>query len=141
VGATTLWCPWTFQAAAMAAYPLVDLLPEGLDIPEVFHGMIGCLSAAAKRWMLARGVLKMLWIRLQERSLIGHLLPATAELFRSSAVDSWTADDYYLFSGCMYPNYAAIGERGRELADMGELLDQWSRLNVGEGVPDRRQLN
>ncbi|KPI38211.1 Nitrogen assimilation transcription factor nit-4 [Cyphellophora attinorum] len=141
LGPTTLWCPWTFQSATMAAYALVDVLPEGLGIAQLLHVVIGYLSVAAKRWMLGRGVMKMLWIRLQERSLVDHLLPATAVIFRSSAVDSWTADDYYLFSGCMYPNYAAIGEKGRELADMGELLDQWSRLNVVDGEIDRKQLN
>lgn len=133
LGSAAMWCPWTFQAAAMAAYPLADLLREDDDVVEAFHVIVACLSTLAKRWILARGVLKMLWILLEKRSLVDELLPATVEIFQTNAVDDWGPEDYRMFSGCMYPNYSAIAEQGRELADMGELMEQWSQLTVNEG--------
>lgn len=125
----SVWCAWGFQAAAMAAYPLLDLLAE-IGVPDTFHTIICCITTVAKRWVLARGVIKMLWITIQQRNLAQHLNNSTVELFNFSAVEQWAHDDYRLFEKCMYPNYAAIGEKGRELADMGELLEQWSKLSV-----------
>lgn len=125
----SVWCPWGFQAAAMAAYPLLDLLAEA-GVADTFHTIIECIVAVAKRWVLARGVIKMLWITIQDRALVQHLDSRTVDLFTSSAVQKWGPDDYRLFASCMYPNYAAIGENGRELADMGELLEQWSKMAI-----------
>jgi hypothetical protein len=126
----SVWCSWGFQAAAMAAYPLLNLLAE-VGVPDTFHTIIYCIFAVAKRWVLARGVIKMLWITIQDRQLVQHLNQQTVELFTLSAIDRWGPDDYRLFECCMYPNYAAIGENGRELADMGELLEQWSKMSIG----------
>ena len=126
---SAVWCAWGFQSAARAAYTLLDMLTE-VGVPDTFHTLITCISIVAKRWILARGVIKMLWITIQERKLVEHLDDATVERFKFSAVEHWGPDDYRLFEKCMYPNYAAIGEKGRELADMGELLEQWSKLTV-----------
>lgn len=130
LGTASMWCPWTFQAAAMAAFPLVELLAEP-GAQETFQIIVATLSTAAERWTLAKGVLKMLWIMLQERNQVSNLLPAIGDIFRAQAVDNWGPAEYRMFSGCMYPNYTVIGERGRELADMGELLEEWSQLSLG----------
>ena len=123
-------CPWGFQAAAMAAYPMLDMLAE-LGVSDTFHTIIYFIFIVAKRWVLARGVLKMLWITIQDRQLGQNLDQRTIELFNSSAIEQWGPEDYRLFERCMYPNYAAIAENGRELADMGELLEQWSKMSIG----------
>jgi hypothetical protein len=123
-------CPWGFQAAAMAAYPMLDMLAEP-GVADTFHTIIYCIFTVAKRWVLARGVIKMLWITIQDLQLAQHLDQQTLELFNLSAVEQWGLDDYRLFERCMYPNYAAIGESGRELADMGDLLEQWSKMSIG----------
>lgn len=125
----SVWCAWGFQAAARAAYTLLDVLTE-VGVPDTFDTIISCISVVAKRWVLARGVIKMLWITLQQRQLVEQLNISTLELFNVNAVEQWGPDDYRLFEKCMYPNYAAIDEKGRELADMGELLEQWSKLAV-----------
>lgn len=125
----SVWCAWGFQAAAMAAYPLLDLLKEA-GVAETFHTIMYCIFTVAKRWVLARGVIKMLWIIIRQRGLGDHLLRSTVELFTFSAIERWGPDDHRLFESCIYPNYAAIGENGRELADMGELLQQWSKISI-----------
>lgn len=38
--------------------------------------------------------------------------------------------NHRLFDSCLYPNYAAIERNGCELADMVQLLGQWSRLEL-----------
>jgi hypothetical protein len=126
---SSIGCPWGFQAATVSAYALLNLLPE-VGVADTFHTLVHCIKIVAKRWILARGVLKMLWITLLERRLTEHLDNKTVELFGSSAVQDWGPEDYRLFESCMYPNYAAVGEVGRELADMGELLEQWSKMSV-----------
>ena len=131
LGSATTWCPWTFQAAVRAAYPLAELLSEA-GVADTFHTIIARLSSIAKRWLLARGVLKMLWIMLQDHQQLGSLLPETTELLRANGVDNWGPDDHRLFAGCLYPNYTVLNEKGRELADMGELLEQWSHFNLSE---------
>lgn len=128
---STSWCPWGFQAATRAAYPLLDMLAEP-GVKDTFHTIVAYLSAVAKRWILSRGVLKMLWIMLHERGLVRHLTPETLTLLRTSAVENWGPNDHTLFASCMYPNYAAISENGREMANMGELLEQWSQLSLSE---------
>jgi len=126
---TSAWCIWGFQPAAMAAYPLLDMLTE-IGVADTFHTIIVSIFTVAKRWILARGVLRMLWITIQERRIVDHLNGTTIQLFRESAVEQWGPNDHRLFESCIYPNYAAIAKDGRELADMGDLLQKWSRFNI-----------
>lgn len=75
------------HGASLGAFNLVDFLATS-DVAETFHIMIVVLSNVARRWTLVRGILRMLWITLQERKLDEHLASATTALFKLNAVDS-----------------------------------------------------
>jgi hypothetical protein len=129
---STAWGTWGFQAGARAAYALFDMLAEpDVEMAEIFHTIVSCLVTAARRLILANGVLRMLWIRLQDKDLVKYLGQPTIELFQTSAIEGWGPEHHRLFESCIYPDYSAIKEKGRELADMGELLEKYSRLGLG----------
>ena len=123
------------HAATMAAYFLLDYLRDD-GIAPIFHTMIIALSAVSQRWTISRGVLRMLWITIKERKLEAFLEVSTLTLLRLSAVDNWSPQDHRLFESCVYPNYAAIKEDGRNFADMGELLHKYSLLELQERHED-----
>lgn len=117
------------HAAALSALNVVDYLAEP-GVSALVHTMCLVLSNAARRWTLARGILKILWIRIQDRWLEAHLDAATLGLFKLNAVDNWGPDDHRLFEACAYPNYAALTERGRDFVEMGELLQEFASLQL-----------
>lgn len=119
------------HAATVAVYGLLDFLSHE-SVPDMFEVLISALTAVSRRWNVARGVMKMIWIILHERNDAHHLNDATIRLLRLEAVDSWKLKDYELFEQCIYPNYATVLEKGRELADMGELFSQYARFELGD---------
>ena len=120
-----------FHAATVCALALVAFITEP-GVPDIFQTMVVVLINVARRWTLARGLVKMLWITLQEQKLESHVSPATLNLFKLNAVDNWGPEDHHLFDMCAYPNYAAIGERGRNFVEMGELLHEYAALQLKE---------
>lgn len=117
------------QAATTSSFTLLNHFSQP-GVPDIFHTVIVSLSAACRRWMIARGILKMVWITLQERHLDSLIHDATRQLFETNAVNSWATEDHLGFVASVYPNYAAVEDDGREMADMGELLEKYSRLQI-----------
>lgn len=123
-------CPmYTVQASTRSAYALMEFLHEP-SIPDVFHTVIVPLAAASRCRTIARGVLKVMWITIDERKLQECLTEATRQIFHSNVVDNWGPEDYVVFDGCLYPNYAATDESGREYVEMGVLLEKAAWLNL-----------
>lgn len=118
------------HAASVCALNLVEFLtvPGVLDM---FQTMVVVISKVARRWLLCRGILKLLWITLQEQKLDVHLNAATLSLFRLNAIVNWGPDDHRMLEMCTYPNYAAITEKGREFVEMCELLQEYAALQLG----------
>lgn len=120
---------YTFQACMKSASALLNMLHRP-TVPDVFHQLIVALAAASRRWIIAHGAIKVMWVTIKERQLDGPLLEATKELFHSVAVENWGSDTHLLFERCSYPNYAAF-EKGRlDVEEMGELLEKAARLNL-----------
>lgn len=124
------YCPtYTVQASTKSAYALMDFLHEP-NISNIFHTLVVPLSASSRRWTLARGILKVMWITLHERKLQQYLTEETTQLFHLSAVDNWGPEDHLVFDRCSYPTYAATDASGRKYMEMGELLEKAARLNL-----------
>jgi hypothetical protein len=117
--------------AMLSASSLIELLPRP-GLTETFHVIIVVLSYVAHRWTLAWGIMRMLWITLQEHKLDICLDAATLDLFKLNAVENWGPEDHRLFEMCAYPNYAAISESGRDFVELGELLKEYAGLYLGE---------
>ena len=117
------------QAASTSAYNLINELAEP-GVPEIFESMIVALSAGSQRWPIARGILRMLWVTLQQRKLDSLLTQSAIDLLKLSVVYNWGPEDHLIFQSSVYPNYAVVGEDGRDLADMGELLEKWAQMQL-----------
>ncbi|KAK5053935.1 hypothetical protein LTR84_001897 [Exophiala bonariae] len=119
------------QASSLSVFNSLEFL----DRPEsakTFHIFIVALSSISRRWTLVRGIVKVVWIMLKERELDKYLEPATVSLLKLGAVDNWGSKDHELFEKCAYPNYAAIEEKGRDLVELGDLLQQYAQLQLGD---------
>lgn len=120
---------YTFQVSMKSASALLDMIQRP-DAPDVFHSLIVALSASSRRWTLAHGALKVLWVTIKERELDKYLKEPTKELFNQIAVEHWGPDYHLMFERCSYPNYAASEKGRRDLEEMGELLEKAARLNL-----------
>lgn len=121
------------HASSLPAFNLFEYLSQP-GMADVFHTLIVALSATTRRWTLSRGIIRMIWIEVQKRKLDQVVDPSTLSLLKLSAVDSWGPEDHRLFERCAYPNYAVIGERGRLLSEIGDLLEEYSRLNIEDST-------
>jgi len=126
------------HACSVCAYTLLDLLSRP-ECRESFHIAIVGLSAASKRWAIAHGIVKMIWITIHERKLGPFVQQSTMSLLKLGAVDKWGPKDHQMFEACSYPNYAAVAEKGRRDAEMGELLSEYSRLNLESEIAKESQ--
>jgi hypothetical protein len=125
------FAPYSIQATAVSAYSLMDFL-DRREVPHTFHVMIGSLSASSRRSPLCRGILKTIWHTLRERELDGVLDETTLKLLKVNAVSAWGSDDHHLFEGSAYPNLAVAREKGREFAEMSDLLLHYSEHNIDD---------
>lgn len=74
----------------------------------------------------------MIWINLQEQQ--HDALTPIINLLKLSAADGWQMKDDKVLENCVYPNYAILGEGSRDLADMGDLLQQWVQMRVTDPI-------
>lgn len=119
------------HAASVCAFNVMEFLPQ-VGVSETFHVLTVVLCNISRRWVLVRGVVKLIWVTLTERKLDSYLNAATLSLFKLNAVDNWDPQDHKLFELCAYPNYAAISERGRDFVGMGDLLQEYAGLTLDE---------
>ncbi|KAL9621613.1 MAG: hypothetical protein Q9160_004005 [Pyrenula sp. 1 TL-2023] len=118
------------QSASIAVFGLIE---GGLDSPsdqEIFHSMVTVLTACSRRLHLSRGFLRMIWMTLKEREMESNILESTRSLLQLSALEAWGPDDHLSFRSSSYPNYAVAAQKGRELADMSELLKKWAEMSL-----------
>lgn len=113
-----------------AAYALMDFLISNPEIKGWFYTISVALCSASRRQLLTRGIVKMIWITLQQRHLEPYVSEATIDLLKLSVVDNWKPEEDLLFASCAYPNYYAMYENGREFADMGDLLAEYSSMGL-----------
>lgn len=121
----------TMHAATVGANHLIGHLAEP-HISDVFHTFILTLTAVCHRWPLARGIVKGLWITIQQQKLDVHLQEETISLFRLNAVDNWSAEDHQLFVSCAYPNYATSSSNRRDVVSIGDVLQSYAQLDLND---------
>lgn len=125
------------QSAGFSCYQLLNDL-NNPRVPPIFHTMVVTLSVVSKRWKLVHGIVRMIWINLQDRQ--EPALTPLMNLLRISAEDSWKLEDNKVLENCLYPDHAALKEGNRDLADMGDLLQKWEKMNVTKpGLAERER--
>jgi hypothetical protein len=117
------------HATTLCALNIVQYLTEP-GITDIFHTMVVVLSCVARRWTLARGILRMLWITVSQRQLEGVLDVSTLGLFELNTVENWGSHERRILEACAYPNYSALGEKSRYLVEMGDLLQEYAAMQL-----------
>jgi hypothetical protein len=123
----------------LCAMNLIDLLAEP-GVPELFHIMISVLSTVSRRWTLTMGVINMIWTTVKLRHLDRYLQASTVQQMKLNPMESWGSRRRQLLETCIYPNYAAIGDRGRDFVEMGELLQEYAGLQIGKDANTTDQM-
>lgn len=117
------------QAPAIAALNLVQFLADP-DIPDIFHTLIVVLVSVARRWAVARGIIRMIWFTSTRLNLDGYILVPTARLLKLSATERWEPHEWQQLAASTYPNYAEIQDRGRDFVEMGSLLQEYAAMQI-----------
>lgn len=107
------------------------------EVQGVFHSLLVTVSITARRALIVRGFSRMILGTLQQRGLERLLSKASKTLLQLNAVDTWGPEDHELFKSVTYPNVVVAREEGRMLADMGDLLQKWEKLDLGEEDSDK----
>ena len=117
------------QASTISALNLVRYLADP-DIPDIFHALVVVLVSVSRRWAIAHGIIRMLWITVTRHNLDGCLTVPTRTLFKLSAIERWGPSERQQLSACTYPNYADIEDRGRDFVEMGCLLEEYAAMSM-----------
>jgi hypothetical protein len=97
---------------------------------DIFHTMIVVLCCVARRWTIARGILKMIWITINQHQLQHILDVNTVSLFKLSMTENRGTHERRILEACAYPNYSALGEKSRVLVEMGDLLQEYAAMQI-----------
>lgn len=127
------------QASMTVVWSVMDMLQEA-EVQDVFHSLLVTVSVTARRALIVRGFSRMILGTLQQRGLERHLSEASKTLLRLNAVDTWGPDDHELFKSVTYPNVVVAREEGRILADMGDLLQKWAKLDLAEEDSEKEKV-
>jgi hypothetical protein len=118
------------HSSAVALYSLIAEDLHDVQVQHSFHVAANALFAVSRRWSLCRAILRSVWMTICERELKELLPESTRKLLEVGGSDTWQMNDHLYFQSSVYPNYAIASEQGRQLADMGDLLQKWSSLQV-----------
>lgn len=91
--------------------------------------MIIALTASCHLWVLARGIVRTLWLTLIERKIQSLLPDSTLNLLKLHAVEKWGPEDHQLFASCAYPSYT-LSDNSRYPVGIGELLESYEQLDL-----------
>jgi hypothetical protein len=96
---------------------------------SAFIDLCTVARAFARRWTLARGILRMLQITAEQRDV--PMPSEVGALFMDFESQSWERKDREEISSG-YPNFATVLRRGRAVEDyeMDRFLEKWDKLHV-----------
>ena len=117
------------QASTISARSIIRYLAEPA-IPEIFHMLIVVLISVSRRWAIAQGIIRMIWITVKRHKLDGYLNTSTASLFKLNTIDRWGPQERQQLEACTYPNIADIHEKGRDFVEMGSLLQEYADMQI-----------
>ncbi|KAK5098751.1 hypothetical protein LTS08_006129 [Lithohypha guttulata] len=115
--------------SAISALILVQFLTEP-GVPDIFHILTVVLVCVSRRWVIVRGILRMIWATLTRHKVEWYLNAATSSLFHLAALEEWGPREHQLLKKCAYPNYAEVHEKGRDYVEMGDILQEYASMQI-----------
>lgn len=123
----------SMQYATMALFTLLDNLKNEPE-KRAFTDILISLRALARRWQLAKGMLRLVQLTAVKQEVTLH---SEAEvLLRDFEEELWTANERQKFSS-LYPNFAMSTEYKEGIGAIDEheldrLLDEWDNLTLSK---------
>ncbi|KAJ5986493.1 hypothetical protein N7451_010858 [Penicillium sp. IBT 35674x] len=127
------------QYCAVAMFTLLENLDDAQN-KQVFVECFIVLRALARRWQLAKGILRL--IQLTAMKLEAALPTETKILFKDFEADLWKVEDSGKFSS-LYPNFSVAvnqqkgSESYQEEAELDRFLASWDNINLSETVTEQ----
>ncbi|KAI9038212.1 uncharacterized protein KD926_011151 [Aspergillus affinis] len=114
------------------------ILLEGLDddkSAEAFVDLCIILCALSRRWLLAKGMLRLVQLTAQLKGIA--LPPETSGLFHEFTSQTWKLHERKRFSS-LYPNVAitVLGEKNLGEAELDLFLARWDDLDLSKDMED-----
>lgn len=117
------------QIPTVCALNLVQFLAEP-GVPDIFHILTVVMVCVSRRWIIVRGILRMIWATLTRHKVEWYLNAATSSLFHLAALKEWGPREHHLLKKCAYPNYAEVHEKGRDFVEMGDILQEYASMQI-----------
>lgn len=123
----------SMQYATMALFTLLDNLDHEPE-KRAFTDILISLRALARRWQLAKGMLRLVQMTAVKQEVTLH---SEAEvLLRDFEEELWTVNERQRFSS-LYPNFAMSTEYKEGLGatdehELDRLLDEWDNLTLSK---------
>ncbi|KAH8430915.1 uncharacterized protein LDX57_008579 [Aspergillus melleus] len=132
---STNWMPLNYaQYATLASFILLEGLHNEKSA-EAFVDLCIILSALSRRWLLAKGMLRLLQLTAQLKSIA--LPPQTRGLFHEFSSKTWKIHDRKRLSS-LYPNVAVtvLGEKNLGEAELDLFIARWDDLDLSDDMED-----
>lgn len=116
------------QWVTVALFTLLEDLADA-ENREAFVNLSIFLRALARRWQLAKGMLRLIQITAAKMEV--DLPPESKSLFKDFEAELWKTDDLDRFSS-LYPNFAVSihrdGMGSLEKVELDQFLREWDKL-------------
>ena len=128
----------SMQYSTVSMFTLMDNLDD-VQNKQAFVGLFITLRALARRWQLAKGMLRI--IQLTALKMEATLPTETQVLFKDFEAELWKAEDRERFSS-LYPNFAVSVNRKKGLetqvgeAELDQFLKEWDNFALSDQVKD-----
>lgn len=127
------------QYCSVAMFTLLENLDD-VQNKEAFVNCFIVLRALARRWQLAKGILRLIQLTAIKTEAV--LPMETQILFKNFEDDLWKVEDPGRFSS-LYPNFAVAvnqrkgSERHSDEAELDRILASWDNLSLSELVTEQ----
>ncbi|KAJ5805842.1 uncharacterized protein N7503_003444 [Penicillium pulvis] len=124
------------QYCSVAMFTLLENLDDAQN-KQVFVECFIVLRALARRWQLAKGILRL--IQLTAMKMEAALPTEMENLFKDFEADLWKVEDSRKFSS-LYPNFSVAvnqqkgSEYHQEEAELDRFLASWDNIDLAETV-------